>query len=97
MAESVETTDIFIGAFLLSQGGTLSGVRVKDGEKKLITFRIEGERLEWLSHAYGSGKARVDPVRFREALNRLRDILFEFVERGARNDRKRENRGGQRR
>jgi hypothetical protein len=97
MAQSVETTDIFIGAFLLSQGGSLSGVRVKDTENNTVAFMIEGERLEWLSDEYGSGKARVEPVRFRECLNHLRDILFEIVERGARHDRKRENRGGKRR
>lgn len=97
MAQSVETTDIFIGAFLLSRGGSLCGIRIKDGAKGIASFRIEGEDLERLGSEYGQGKALVDPLEFRRSLNHLRDVLFEFREKGTRHDRKRENRGGQRR
>jgi len=92
MAQIVETTDIFIGAFLLSQGGSLSGIRIKDGVRGIAAFQIEGENLERLGDEYGAGKALVNPLRLRESLNHLRDILFEFRERGARYDCKRENR-----
>jgi hypothetical protein len=97
MAQTVETTDIFIGAFLLSRGGSLSGIRIKDGVRGIAAFQIEGEDLERLGDEYGAGKALVNPLRFRESLNHLRDVLFEFREKGARHDRKRENRGRQRR
>jgi hypothetical protein len=89
---SLETTDIFIGAFLLSQGGSLSGIRIKDGVRGIAAFQIEGEDLERLGDEYGAGKALVNPLRLRESLNHLRDVLFEFRERGTRYDRKSENR-----
>lgn len=89
---SLETTDIFIGAFLLSQGGSLAGIRIKDGVRGIAAFQIEGENLERLGDEYGAGKALVNPLRLRESLNHLRDVLFEFREKGARYDRKSENR-----
>lgn len=92
MTQTVETTDIFIGAFLLSQGGFLSGIRIKDGVRGIAAFQIEGEDLERLGDEYGAGKALVNPLRLRESLNHLRDVLFEFREKGARYDRKSENR-----
>lgn len=89
---SLETTDIFIGAFLLSHGGSLSGIRIKDGARGIAAFRIEGENMERLGDDFGAGKALVDPLRLRESLNHLRDVLFEFREKGTRYDSKRENR-----
>ena len=88
----LETTDIFIGAFLLSQGGSLSGIRIKDGVRGIAAFQIEGEDVERLGNEYGEGKALVNPLSLRESLNHLRDVLFEFRERGTRYDRKSENR-----
>jgi hypothetical protein len=92
MAQVIETTDIFIGAFFLSQGGSLSGIRIKDTVKGIAAFQIEGENLERLGSEYGAGKALVNPLTLRESLNHLRDVLFEFREKGARYDRKGENR-----
>lgn len=84
---SLETTDIFIGAFLLSHGGSLSGIRIKDSVKGIAAFCIEGEEIERLGRDYGAGNALVNPVSLREQLNHLRDILFELRERGTRDDR----------
>lgn len=97
MAQSVETTDIFIGAFLLCQGGSLAGIRIKDGARGIAAFEIEGENVERLGEEYGAGKALVNPVRLRESLNHLRDVLFEFREKGARCDSKRDDRRRKRR
>jgi hypothetical protein len=84
--ESLETTDIFIGAFLLSKGGSLSGIGIKDHMRRIFAFRIEGEGLDRFDHEYRSGKALVNPVRLRDSLNFLRDVLFDFQERGTRYD-----------
>jgi hypothetical protein len=92
MAQIVETTDIFIGAFLLSHGGSLSGIRIKDGVKGIAAFQIEGENMERLGGEYWTDQALVNPLRLRDSLNHLRDVLFEFREKGARHDSKRENR-----
>lgn len=92
MAQSVETTDIFIGAFFLSHGGSLCGIRIKDAVKGIAAFQIEGEDLRRLGDEYGAGKALVNPLQLRESLNHLRDVLFEFREKGTRYDSKRDNR-----
>ena len=89
---NLETTDIFIGAFLLSQGGSLSGIRIKDSRRGIAVFEIEGENLERLGSEYGAGKALVNPLCLRQSLNHLRDVLFEFREKGTRYDRQSENR-----
>lgn len=82
---SLETTDIFRGAFFLCKGGDLSGVRFRDNGKRIATFLIIGKDLDKLDKAYRSGKALVNPLQFRESLNHLRDILFNTL---------RENNGG---
>ena len=88
----IETTDIFIGAFLLSHGGSLSCIRIKDSARGIASFCIEGEEIERLGHEYGTGHALVNPLHLREQLNHLRDILFELTARGTRHDRQIENR-----
>jgi len=75
--KSLETTDIFRGAFYLCNGCDLSKVRFRFNGKQIACFLFEGEGLEQLDRDYRSGKARVNPLQFRESLNHLRDILFE--------------------
>jgi hypothetical protein len=101
-----EITDIFRGAFFLCNGGDLAGIKV-NGDK-VATFLIRGEGLIRLDREYRNGKALVNPLQFREALNYLRDILFnklrehpptrkryDAAEGGTRYDRKRKDRGCQ--
>jgi len=93
----LETTDIFVGAFLLCMGGCLCGIRVKDRVKGIAAFRIEGEGLDRCEREYRTGRALVNPVSLRESLNLLRDILFELLEHregSARYDGKRGHRAG---
>ena len=95
---SLETTDIFRGAFFLCNGGDLSGIRLKDNGKRIATFTIRGEGLDKLDKDYRNGLALVNPLQFRESLNHLRDILFEELrenEGRTRYDRKRKDRGNQ--
>ena len=73
---SLETTDIFRGAFFLCKGGDLCGVSVKDNGKRIATFLIRGHGLDKLDKEYRNGQALVNPLQFRESLNHLRDILF---------------------
>ena len=94
MAQSYETTDIYKGAFLLSKGGSLSGISF-DGDRHIATFMFTGEGLQRLDREYCTGKALVNPVILRRSLNRLRDLLFEMRERRTRDDGKRAHRRGQ--
>jgi len=74
-----ETTDIYKGAFLLSQGGDLSGITFND--RRIASFTISGDGIHQLDRDYMTGKALVNPVILRESLNHLRDILFEMKDR----------------
>lgn len=91
MAQNYETTDIFIGAFFLSKGGDLCGIRIKDAARGIAAFEISGDDLDRLDHEYRTGRALVNPVHLRESLNLLRDMLFDLRER-RRDDRTRKDR-----
>jgi len=74
--QNYETSDIFLGAFLLSHGGALSGISFNS--RMIATFVISGEAVHRLDREYHSGTALVNPVHLRESLNHLRDLLFEM-------------------
>jgi hypothetical protein len=107
MLTTVETTDIFRGAFFLCHGARLTSVRIKQDNRRIVAFLIEGEEIEQLDLDYRRGKATVNPLLLRETLNELRDIIFmstrlnppsqslRRTEGRMRDDRERENRGDQ--
>ena len=74
---SLETTDIFRGAFFLCKGGDLCRIRIKDNGRRIAAFLIRGKDLDRLDREYRSGQALVNPLQLRESLNHLRDILFD--------------------
>jgi len=95
---SLETTDIFRGAFFLCSGGRLTDVRFAEDRRTIATFLIEGEDMERLDYDYRNGQALVNPLLFRETLNHLRDILFKKLrEPGRTTDEKRKDRAYQKR
>jgi hypothetical protein len=92
---SLETTYIFRGAFFLCKGGELSEIRMRANGKRIASFLFTGADLDQLDKDYMNGKALVNPVQFREALNHLRDILFDKLreqDEGERYDRERNHR-----
>jgi len=73
---SLETTDIFRGAFFLCMGGDLETIRFRKNGKQIASFMFTGQELTRHDKEYRNGHAMVNPLQFREALNHLRDILF---------------------
>jgi len=73
---SLETTDIFRGAFFICMGGDLADIRFRQNGRQIASFMFTGQDLHKHDKEYISGHAMVNPVQFREALNHLRDILF---------------------
>ncbi|MCP3663408.1 MAG: hypothetical protein GY696_13090 [Gammaproteobacteria bacterium] len=73
---NIETTDLFKGAFLLCMGGNLSNIRVEHNGRQTATFLITGNELNRHNEAYMTGNALVDPMQLKNALNHLRDVLF---------------------
>ena len=107
---SLETTDIFRGAFFICMGGDLADIRLRpkatpgqvrfrQNGRQIASFMFTGQDLHKHDKEYISGHAMVNPVQFREALNHLRDILFKQLrEKGdMRYDRKRDHRAYQER
>jgi hypothetical protein len=96
---SLETTDIFRGAYLLASGGDLAEIRVRTNGKRIATFLITGKDLDRLDRDYRCGRALVNPVQLRESLNHLRDVMFKKLRDSERRtrygDRKRGDRGRQ--
>jgi hypothetical protein len=84
---SLETTDIFRSAFLLASGGDLTEIRVRNNGKRIATFLITGKDLDKLDRDYRCGRALVNPVQLREALNHLRDVMFKKLRNNERRTR----------
>ena len=74
---SLETTDIFRGAFFMCMGGDLADIRFQQNGRQIASFLFTGQDLAGHDKSYRNGHALVNPVQFRECLNHLRDILFE--------------------
>jgi hypothetical protein len=74
MPSTIETADIFRGAYLLTQGARLASTRVLRNQ---VRFVIEGESVSEHDERYRLGRALVNPVALRETLNLLRDLVFE--------------------
>ena len=74
---TLETTDLFRGAFFLCVGGDLSDIHFRLNGGQTATFMFTGKDLNQHDRDYRNGQALVNPLQYREALNHLRDILFE--------------------
>ncbi len=73
MNRTLETNDIFKGAYLLSRSFSLKGTHFVDSHQ--VRFVIEGENIELEDRRYNTGQGLVEPLRLKECLNLLRDIL----------------------
>ena len=92
----VETTDLFRGAYYLCMGADLEHIGFRRNGKQMAVFLFAGPELHEHDLDYRNGKALVNPLQFREALNHLRDLLFERL-RKEREGRYDENRARQNR
>lgn len=72
----IATTDLFKGAYFLCSGCDLEKIVFGGGRSEIAEFWIIGLKLPELERDYRTGKARVNPMEFRESLNNLRDELF---------------------
>lgn len=92
--KTLETTDIFRGAFFLSSGGTLQGAYVSEDNRQVVLFRIICKNITELDRAYRTGKALVNPLQLKESLNLLRETLFNTLRiKKIKNNKNRRNNG----
>ena len=71
----IRTGDIFRSAFLLSSGGMLNETKLTKHDQ--VVFVIRGKELDKLDINYRTGQALVEPLKMRETLNLLRDLISE--------------------
>ena len=62
---SLETTDIFRGAFFLCKGGDLSEIRFRKNGRQIASFMFTGSNLTIHDKDYRNSQAMVNPLQFR--------------------------------
>ena len=72
-ATSIITNDLYLAAFLLSTGCSLS--KVERNERKRLSFVFSGERVRELREAYKQGPVRLDMRTFRDSLLHIRHLM----------------------
>ena len=74
---TIETKDIWQGAYVMSEGGWLEGVRIhrRNGKKEFI-FLFEGDSVEDLSRMFQSGQAYCNITRLKASMSHLKEVIF---------------------
>lgn len=73
MLYEVETGDVFRAAYLVSRGGMVVKATVQGGDHVVLT--LKGEDLDHEDLRYRTAAGMVEPLRLKENLNRLRDLV----------------------
>ena len=82
MKQEIQTGDLFRSASLICGGGYLKKSTLIDREH--VVFVIEGEGIEKQDQSYLEGKALVNPLKFQDVINQLRDIIYQELKTGDR-------------
>jgi len=85
MGEMVQTTDLFLAAYLFAEGVAYQGVLRQAGGRVAFCFGEDAETARLIS-AYHAGQAICRVLSFKEALHHLKDELFAVVRRERRRD-----------
>ena len=75
--DTIKTSDIYYGAYLLSSGGKLEGFRLDTsfGSRKVF-FEFSGTDLEGSKTRYLSGQAVANIRDLRSSIKHLKDIIL---------------------
>ncbi len=75
---AIETKDLWQSAYLLTEGGWLSRVKVNrraDGRREVV-FELTGEGMEDLARRFISGQAVCNVTKLKAQVNHLKDVIF---------------------
>ena len=75
---TIETKDLWQGAYLLSEGVVLADVEINkryDGKKEVV-FVFDGDKVEELSRKFQLGQALCNVSRLKASVNQLKDLIF---------------------
>ena len=73
MPHELETGDVFRAAYLVSRGARVLKATVQGGDH--VSLTLTGEDLDHEDHRYRTAAGLVEPLRLKENLNRLRDLI----------------------
>ena len=86
MLEEVETGDVFRAAYLVSRGGQVVKACVQGLDHVVLT--VKGEDLGDEDLRYRTAAGLVEPLRLKENLNRVRDLVKKTLHTAAHHDRR---------
>lgn len=86
MVYEIETGDVFRAAYLVSRGGTVVKATVQGVDHVVLT--VKGEDLDHEDLLYRTAAGRVEPLRLKENLNRVRDLVKKTLQTVAHPDRR---------
>jgi hypothetical protein len=75
-------TDVYLGAWLLTEGAVLKGVQVsRSNGRTTAVFELDGPRIEQLAARFYREEAQVNLAAYRRHLESLKDELFDALRR----------------
>ena len=78
MLETLNTSDLWLGGYILSESDAeLKDVQISFEGRESILFNLQGENLRELAKSYYKQEALANVIELRSKLNFLRDIIFE--------------------
>ena len=86
MVYEVETGDVFRAAYLVSRGGWVVKATVQGGDH--VVLSLKGEDLDHEDLRYRTGSGMVEPLRLKENLNRVRDLVKKTLRDSDNHDRR---------
>lgn len=86
MEYEVETGDVFRVAYLVSRGGRVVKAAVQGGDHVVLT--VAGEELDHEDLRYRTGAGLVEPLKLKENLNRVRDLVKKTLHNDTDHDRR---------
>ena len=72
-SSTIITNDLYLAAFLLSAGCTMT--KVERNERRRLSFVFKGERVAALRQAYRLGPVQLDMRSFRDSLITIRRVM----------------------
>ena len=74
------TTDIYEGAYLLSQGAALENIWLDQNKpSRSVIFEFIGENVLVLRKKYQKGQASANVLRLKTSLNEIKDRMFSLL------------------
>lgn len=86
MVYEIETGDVFRAAYLVSRGGRVVKATVQGGDHVVLT--LAGEDIDHEDLRYRTAAGMVEPLRLKENLNRLRDLVKKTLRTEEHHDRR---------